>query len=125
MVRIKIKCHYDQRISLRLLFILMAVLAMMTTAFILNHVRVVASASSTETTSPLSMRQYYLSKASVHSYEAPGVCASGYHFASLWEIMDPSGLKYNSTLGLTSYDSGEGPPTAYHGFTLCGPISMA
>jgi hypothetical protein len=64
------------------------------------------------------MRQYYLTTTPYNGAEADGtdgngagVCASGYHFASLWEILDPSSLKYNTDLGYTKDDSGQGPPT--------------
>ena len=63
------------------------------------------------------MRQYYLTTTSYNGADADGtdgngagVCADGYHFASLWEILDPSNLKYNTTLGYTQADSGQGPP---------------
>jgi len=64
------------------------------------------------------MRQYYLTTTSYNGADADGtdgngagVCADGYHFASLWEILDPSNLKYNTDLGYTQDDSGQGPPT--------------
>jgi plastocyanin len=59
------------------------------------------------------MRQYYLTQTFHRGAEADGagVGADGYHFASLWEIMDPSSLKYDTTLGKTSDDSDQGPPT--------------
>ncbi len=31
--------------------------------------------------------------------------------ASLWEILDPSHLKYNTSLGQVTGDSGQGPPS--------------
>lgn len=72
------------------------------------------------------MRQYYLTKDSYDGDQADGtdgngagVCASGYHFASLWEILDPSNLKYNTTLGWTRDDSGAGPAT-YDGWVRTG-----
>lgn len=73
-----------------------------------------AAASSPKTTSQGSagMRQFYLS--SLNSYDgsnADTAFATGYHFASLWEILDPSNLKYNTVLGFTRLDSGSGPPT--------------
>jgi hypothetical protein len=40
--------------------------------------------------------------------------------ASLWEILDPSHLKYNTALGYTSDDSGEGPPTWLAGWVCTG-----
>jgi hypothetical protein len=35
--------------------------------------------------------------------------------ASLWEILDPSNLRYNTELGLTTDDSGFGPPSGITG----------
>jgi len=58
------------------------------------------------------MRQFYVTKNNVPANQALAACASGYHMASLWEINDPSNLKYNTTLGDTSDDSGAGPPIA-------------
>ncbi len=68
------------------------------------------------------MRQYYLTKTTHNGADADeaGVCASGYHFASLWEILDPSNLKYNPALGTTVPDSGQGPPTLYVGWARTG-----
>jgi hypothetical protein len=64
------------------------------------------------------MRRYYVTQTNHNGAEADGtdgngagVCASGYHFASLWEILDPSNLKYDTDLGLTVDDSGQGPPS--------------
>jgi hypothetical protein len=57
------------------------------------------------------MRQFYLSRTLATGMEAGTICAEGYHFASLWEIVDPSNLRYNPSLGMTSSDSGAGPPS--------------
>jgi hypothetical protein len=56
------------------------------------------------------MRQYYLTELEYKGDEALTACEAGYHMASLWEIADPSNLKYNSVLGFTREDSGHGPP---------------
>jgi hypothetical protein len=48
------------------------------------------------------------------------ICADGYHFASLWEILDPASLKYNTSLGYTRADSGQGPPTYLAGWVRTG-----
>jgi hypothetical protein len=56
------------------------------------------------------MRQFYLAGGGHLGAVAKTACASGYHMASLWEIADPSNLKYNTTLGYQQSDSGEGPP---------------
>jgi len=76
------------------------------------------------------LRGYYLTQGTYNGAEADGtdgngagVCASGYHFASLWEILDPSNLKYNTTLGYTQADSGQGPPTNALGWVRTGYLS--
>jgi hypothetical protein len=55
-------------------------------------------------------RRFYMTQGSHHGDSALQACAPGFHFASLWEILDPSGLRYDTTLGLSAPDSGEGPP---------------
>lgn len=55
-------------------------------------------------------RQYYLSSEKFVAPIAPLSCATGYHFASLWEIADVSELSYNSDLGYVAADGGQGPP---------------
>ena len=55
-------------------------------------------------------RGFYLSLATFQGNQVRLACAPGYHFASLWEIMDTSNLRYNTSLGRTSDDSGHGPP---------------
>jgi hypothetical protein len=67
-----------------------------------------------------SMRQYYLASAVLDATQAISACASGYHMASLWEILDTSNLKYNATLGLYQGDSKPGPPTVWHGWVRTG-----
>src|SRR5262249_19001642 len=47
-------------------------------------------------------------------------CAAGYHMASIYEILNPSNLKYDIKLGWTLADSGEGPPTASIGWIRTG-----
>ncbi len=66
------------------------------------------------------MRQYYLTKTNYNGANASTACASGYHMASLWEILDPSNLEYNTTLGHARDDSGEGPPVYYSGWVRTG-----
>lgn len=66
------------------------------------------------------MRQYYQTLDRYYGDEALTACASGYHMASLWEILDPSNLRYNSELGYQRGDSGQGPPTAWGGWVRTG-----
>lgn len=57
-------------------------------------------------------RSYYLTQTEHNGAQAPTACAAGYHMASLWEILDPSNLRYDTQLGFTQADSGFGPPAA-------------
>ncbi len=56
-------------------------------------------------------RRYYITDLAQQPNQALTACAAGFHFASLWEIADPSGLQYDTTLGQTTLDSGGGPST--------------
>ncbi len=56
---------------------------------------------------------FYLTKTIHNGAQALTACATGYHMASVWEIYDPSNLKYNRTYGLTLADSGYGPPNRF------------
>jgi hypothetical protein len=71
------------------------------------------------------MRQYYLTKTYSFGADADDACASGYHMASLWEIVDPSNLKYNTDLGVTWSDSGQGPSSYTDGWVRTGYVSSA
>jgi hypothetical protein len=55
-------------------------------------------------------RKFYLTKITHTGDQALSACAAGYHMASLFEIHDPTNLRYNTELGITSEDSGFGPP---------------
>ena len=56
------------------------------------------------------LRKYYLTKGVFVGSQALTACAVGYHMASMFEINDPSNLEYNTALGITTDDSGSGPP---------------
>ena len=68
------------------------------------------------------MRQYYLAKwyTTYNGAQARDACEPGYHMASLWEILDPSALKYDASLGYQNDDSGQGPPAGYVGWVRTG-----
>lgn len=70
----------------------------------------------------LYVRDYYLTAATYNGANATEACANGYHMASMWEILDPSSLKYNTSLGYTTDDSGTGPPVA-RGWVRTGYVS--
>ncbi len=92
--------------------------------------KVAASAPQVPRAASTGMRQYYLTT-SVYEGDAPtgsdgngaGVCAAGYHFASMWELLNPSNLRYNTSLGYTTDDSGQGPPSNVRGWVRTGNVS--
>jgi hypothetical protein len=57
-------------------------------------------------------RQFYLTQLNHLPTAAMTACAEGFHFASLWEILDPANLAYNQDLGLSLPEGYEGPTTA-------------
>jgi hypothetical protein len=61
-------------------------------------------------------RKFYLTPTTHTGAQALSACARGYHMASLWEIHDPTNLRYDTELGVTRADSGFGPPTGIGGF---------
>ena len=79
-----------------------------------------ASGRSTPSQYPLPRRRFYLSKDTAQGSDAKDICGPGFHFASLWEILDPSGLEYDKDLGFTSIDSGDGVPTTGDGWIRTG-----
>jgi len=52
-------------------------------------------------------------------------CDAGFHFASIFEIVDPSNLRYDTTRGMTTADSGGGPPQTIQGWVRTGDISSS
>jgi hypothetical protein len=105
---IRIRIRYSRR-SILVVLLALAVLVVQWSSYSAWGEKEVAALAPL---SPARMRQYYLSRSYVQGDRALSVCADGYHFASIWEIADPSNLKYNTALGLVSDDSGQGPPTA-------------
>ena len=65
-------------------------------------------------------RQFYLTQTPYNGAEALTACAVGYHMASLWEIHDPTNLRYNRALGAITEDSGFGPPSLQFGWIRTG-----
>lgn len=79
-----------------------------------------AGAAATKNNGLTSPRQFYLTTSTFNGSQPLRACAAGYHFASFWEILDPSNLVYNTTLGYQNADSGFGPPTNVTGFIRSG-----
>ena len=70
-------------------------------------------------------RKFYLTKTTHAGDTALSACAMGYHMASLWEIRDPTTLRYNTdpSLSVNKGDSGSGPPAFAQGWIRTGNIS--
>jgi hypothetical protein len=66
------------------------------------------------------VRKYYLTTTLHDGNEVLTACADGYHMASLWEIQDPTLLRYDNTLGFNRADSGSGPPSLTFGWIRTG-----
>ncbi len=104
--------------------VILLTLALLATAFLgylaLSREQAAASTPPAPLAAAPSMRQYYLTPTKVPGGEALTPCAAGYHMASLWEILDTSNLKYNTSLGATRDDSGQGPPSGIAGWVRTG-----
>ena len=60
-------------------------------------------------------RKFYLTQDTFVGNQVLTACASEYHTASLWEILEPSNLEYDTKRGATKDDAGAGPPTGSDG----------
>jgi hypothetical protein len=72
---------------------------------------------------PTRPRRYYLTTTLHKGNEALTACATGYHMASLWEIHEPTTLRYETALGFTRGDSGAGPPALAFGWIRTGWVT--
>ena len=116
MVRLQLRIRFPHKVTHRVFLLILALLpVVLSSALVVYRVRATAPDSPSAPNATLGVRQFYVSQSYVQANEARSACAEGYHFASIWEIADPSSLQYNTALGLQSpnSDSGEGPPTAF------------
>ncbi|AMY09508.1 hypothetical protein LuPra_02725 [Luteitalea pratensis] len=65
-------------------------------------------------------RRFYVTQDAFRGEHALNACTAGFHMASLWEIFDVTTLKYDTQLGRTLPDSGEGPPAGQRGWIRTG-----
>ncbi len=77
-------------------------------------------------------RKFYIPKGSYDTGQglydgahAPSACASGFHMANLFEILDPTSLEYDTALGWTRDDSGYGPPSYIRAWVRTGQDAFA
>src|ERR1700730_18567770 len=87
--------------------VIVALVAIAAVALLTHNV---GNAQGTVFTSTAPIRGYYLTKSTITGSKVLTACASGYHFASIWEILNTSDLHYNTTLGRTNANSGNGAP---------------
>jgi hypothetical protein len=111
MIRVRFRIHRHPRLTLSGGLVSMLLPVVLLAALITNHVQAIAPSSLSSTSATFGVRQFYLTYSTYQAGGARTACAEGYHFASIWEIADPSALEYNTGLGATGTDSGEGPPT--------------
>jgi hypothetical protein len=116
--RVRLRIRYDRRSGLVALLVSAVLVAALLGYLAWGRDEVTASGPQAPMTASAGLRGYYLTQGTYNGADADGtdgngagVCAEGYHFASLWEILDPSILKYNTGLGMVRDDSGQGPPT--------------
>jgi hypothetical protein len=81
-----------------------------------------SAAEAGETTASGTVRHIYLTKANYRPNQAKSACAAGYRMASFWEIFDISNViyDYNHPQAYVKTDSGQGPPSYWHGWVRTG-----
>jgi len=128
--KIGLRIHIQRRSDLAILLTLAIIAIIFFGYLVFDQESAAASSQPAPTSAATRMRQYYLTKDSFKGSKpggsngsGAGVCASGYHFASLWEILDPSNLKYDTILGDNRPDSGKGPPSYTLGWVRTGSSS--
>ena len=111
----------DIKLTKRLVVVLSCVLTIAALlAYLILTGESAVAAGETSPAQSSGMRQFYLTTAAYTGTQTLTACAGGYHFASLWELADPSNLKYNTSLGHTEADSGQGPPSSMEGWVRTG-----
>src|SRR5215470_19805110 len=76
------------------------------------------AAATAKSTAPV--RGYYLTRGTFDGSHALSACVAGYHMASVYEVRDPSNLRYDTNLGVNEDDSGLGPPSLHTGWIRTG-----
>lgn len=125
--KLRIRIRYEPRSNLAVLLTLAVLVAAFLGYLTFKPDDAAASAPTEAAVSSAGMRQFYLTQGTYNgAIDTDTVCAEGYHMASMWELLDPSNLKYNTQLGRTTDDSGQGPPTwASTAWVRTGAVSNA
>jgi hypothetical protein len=126
MLRITLRISYDRRV--------VVVLASLVLTLLLSGSIPAAGPGRPAAASPMAAfmpagdgRHVYVTTAFYLPAQALSACASRYHMASLWEILDLSNLiyDYNHPDAATQSDSGSGPPSEDAGWVRTGYSSSA
>jgi len=123
--KVKIKIRYSNTSHILILLTLALVVTIFLGFIAFTADTVTASPQQNETFIVPGQRSFYLTQSPKNGKYATTACADGYHMASLWEILDPSNLKYNTELGERRADSGDGPPSGLNGWIRTGYESDA
>jgi hypothetical protein len=126
---ITINIHLSRQLAAVLIFALLALAAW--ALFSWDSSPAVASSpeAPADVSSTTGMRKYYLTiiqptgnSADGSDGNGAGVCLPGYHFASVWELLDISNLQYldDPINAVHNDDSGSGPPTYVRGWIRTG-----
>ncbi len=90
---------------------------------VLSSLAIISCVSQTADAAAPRVRRYYITQAQYLGGQALTACAKGFHMASLWEILSPSAMQYDTVLGGSAPDSGYGPPDNYQGWVRTGSTS--
>jgi hypothetical protein len=108
-------------------FLLRAVTAIFALVGIASLITSLTSTAQLAATSTAPTRGYYVGPPTggIDGSHPKTSCASGYHMASLYEILDPTVLTYRKGLGYTQADDGAGPPIGVLGWVRTGNVSAS
>ncbi|MBN1136734.1 MAG: hypothetical protein JXM73_09110 [Anaerolineae bacterium] len=125
MLRITLHVTYDRRVLLLLASLGLALLLSASVPLLPSGGQALAG-SMPDFVPARTGRHVYLTIGSYLPTNALTACASGYHMASLWEILDVSNLIYDYAhpSAATRADSGHGPPSAIAAWVRTGYSSF-
>ena len=72
------------------------------------------------------LRAFYLTTTQHTGDQASIACAAGFHMASMWEVVDPSNLRYDDSLGFRNPNQdSNGAPSGKSGWIATGTEPIA
>jgi hypothetical protein len=121
MIRIRLRIQHDWRAAI-LVVCLLLVLPLGGSVAALDSADYPAASPAAAWTPDQTGWHFYLTNASFATNRVLTACATGYHTASLWEILDVSNLiyDYDNPAAYRKADSGLGPPSYWHGWVRTG-----